>query len=118
MNNDIAGKHYSYDKLDSIFSMQVALQHQMFDKLQLGPVDSVPDFHYSMTALVTEIGEVMTADKRWKNARAGYYNKEEKLEEFADCMAFLVNAIMYSGFNADEFYEAFSKKWLINMKRS
>ena len=106
------------DMLESMFAMQRALQYRMFGKLAKGPKDSVEDFHYSITALVSEIGEVLSADKRWKNARNVHYDRKEKLFELVDCMAFLINAIQYSGFTAEEFYEAFANKNQINMDRS
>ena len=103
------------DKLTELFEMQKSLQSQMFGKET--PIDSVEDYHYSMTALVSEIGEVLSADKRWKNARNSYYSREEKLEELVDCMAFLVNAILYSGYTPDEFYKAFVEKNKKNFER-
>lgn len=106
------------DMLESMFDMQSILQNRMFGKLADGPKDSVEDFHYSITALVSEIGEVLSADKRWKNARNAHYDKKEKLFELVDCMAFLVNAIQYSGFTAKEFYEAFAEKNQINLHRT
>lgn len=104
------------DKLEDIFEMQKELQEKMFNKKL--PVDSVPDFHYSITALVGEIGEVLEADKRWKNARADKYDKNAKLEELVDCMAFLVNTCLYSGFDYKEVYTAFVDKFKKNMNRS
>lgn len=103
------------DKLTELFEMQKNLQGQMFGKET--PIDSVEDYHYSMTALVSEIGEVLSADKRWKNARNSYYSREEKLEELVDCMAFLINAILYSGYTPDEFYKAFVEKNKKNFER-
>lgn len=103
------------DKLIELFEMQKSLQSQMFGKET--PIDSVEDYHYSMTALVSEIGEVLSADKRWKNARNSYYSREEKLEELVDCMAFLINAILYSGYTSDEFYKAFVEKNKKNFER-
>ena len=103
------------DKLTELFEMQKSLQSQMFGKET--PIDSVEDYHYSMTALVSEIGEVLSADKRWKNARNSYYSREEKLEELVDCMAFLINAILYSGYTPDEFYKAFVEKNKKNFER-
>ena len=103
------------DKLTKLFEMQKSLQSQMFGKET--PIDSVEDYHYSMTALVSEIGEVLSADKRWKNARNSYYSREEKLEELVDCMAFLINAILYSGYTPDEFYKAFVEKNKKNFER-
>lgn len=106
------------DKLHSMFEMQTNLQKKMFGKLENGPEDSVEDFHYSITALISEIGEVLSADKRWKNARNAHYDRDEKLFELVDCMAFLVNAIQYSGFTVEEFYKAFAEKNQINLHRT
>lgn len=105
----------SSDCLVEMFNAQYELQKLItgIDK----PVDSVKDFHYSMTALVTEIGEVFSADKRWKTHRNDKYNRVNKLEELTDCMAFLVNAIIYSGFDPYEFYTAFVEKHKVNMAR-
>lgn len=109
--------HVQKNNLKNMFDMQEELQAKMFNKLTDGPIDSVEDFHYSITALVAEIGEVLTADKRWKNIRNAYYDKDEKLEELADCMAFLINAVLYSGFDSETFYNAFAKKNVVNMNR-
>ena len=109
--------HVQKNNLKNMFDMQEELQAKMFDKLTDGPIDSVEDFHYSITALVAEIGEVLTADRRWKNARNAYFEKDEKLEELVDCMAFLINAVLYSGFDSETFYNAFAKKNVINMNR-
>ncbi|WP_418634394.1 dUTP diphosphatase [Segatella hominis] len=103
------------DCLVEMFNMQYKLQKLItgIDK----PVDSVKDFHYSMTALVTEIGEVLSADKRWKTHRNDKYDFENKIEEFADCFAFLINAMIYSGIGPIQIYDAFVKKNAINIAR-
>lgn len=99
----------SFDLMFStIMNMQSRLQKQMFD-YDL-PNDSIEDFKYSLLGLIGELGEVLDADRRWKNIRAGKYSREEKLDELVDCMAFLVNMILFSGYTSDEFCEAFSKK--------
>ena len=56
-----------YLTLPEMFMMQSALQKVMFDKTT--PNDSVEDFKYSVLALIGELGEVLEADKRWKNIR-------------------------------------------------
>lgn len=102
-------------KVKDMFEAQKELQAEMFGyKL---PEDSVEDFKYSVLALISELGEVLEADKRWKNVRTGEVRKEEKLEELVDCMAFLVNMILFSGFSSDEFVEAFMKKNQKNFER-
>ena len=65
---------------------------------------------YHIQQLVSEIGEVLEADKRWKNLRNDKYDRDAKLDELADCMIVLMNIIMFSGFTADEAYEAIQTK--------
>ena len=91
-----------------LFELQQKLQNTMFQVET--PVDSVEDFKYSILALIGELGEVLDADRRWKNIRKGAYNREAKLDELVDCMAFLLNAILFSGYSAEEFEKEFKKK--------
>lgn len=101
--------------LEELFQMQKRLQKVMFG-YEL-PNDSVEDFKYSVLALIGELGEVLDADKRWKNIRKGEANSEAKLDELVDCMAFLINMILFSGFTSSEFGEAFKKKNERNFER-
>ena len=91
-----------------LFELQQKLQNTMFQVET--PVDSVEDFKYSMLALIGELGEVLDADRRWKNIRKGAYNREAKLDELVDCMAFLLNAILFSGYSAEELEKACKSK--------
>lgn len=102
-------------KVSDLFMMQVRLQKAMFDHNL--PSDSVEDFKYSVLALIGELGEVLEADKRWKNIRNGKYDRESKLDELVDCMAFMVNMVLFSGFTAEEFNEAFATKNSRNFER-
>lgn len=102
-------------KVSDLFMMQERLQKVMFD-FDL-PVDSVEDFKYSVLALIGELGEVLEADKRWKNVRNGKYDREGKLDELVDCMAFMVNMVLFSGFTAEEFNRAFATKNNRNFER-
>lgn len=72
---------------------------------------------YHVQQLVSEIGEVLEADKRWKNIRNGKYDKAGKLDEIADCMIVLLNISMYSGYSADELFDAVSNKMDIVSER-
>lgn len=74
------------------------------------PLDSPSLASYHVQQLVSEIGEVLEADKRWKNFRNDKYDRDAKLDELADCMIVLMNIIMFSGFTADEAYEAIKTK--------
>ena len=72
---------------------------------------------YHVQQLVSEIGEVLEADKRWKNIRNGKYDRNGKLDEISDCMIVLLNIAMYSGYTADELYNAVSNKMDIVSQR-
>lgn len=81
--------------------------NNMPDKL---PRDFVPLFSYHIQQLISEVGEVLDADKRWKNLRNSKYNRKEKLDEIADCFIVLMNVAIFSGFNADDVLEAIASK--------
>lgn len=101
--------------LSKMFNMQSKLQAAMFG-YDL-PSDSVEDFKYSVLALIGELGEVLEADKRWKNIRNYKYDREGKLDELVDCMAFMLNMILFSGFTVEEFTKAFVTKNNRNFER-
>lgn len=72
---------------------------------------------YHVQQLVSEIGEVLEADKRWKNIRNGKYDKEGKLDEIADCMIVLLNIAMYSGYTSEQLSDAIANKMEIVSER-
>lgn len=74
------------------------------------PIDHPQLASYHIQQLVSEIGEVLEADKRWKNIRNNKYDKGNKLDEIADCFIVLMNIAMYSGFDGDELYNAINNK--------
>ena len=110
---------------DSMFDRQVDIQTQMVDNGMYDGIDkfeSVPHdipqlASYHIQQLVSEIGEVLEADKRWKNFRNEKYDREAKLEELADCYIVLMNISMFSGFNASEVYDAIVKKQAVVQSR-
>ena len=65
---------------------------------------------YHVQQLMSEIGEVLDADKRWKNFRNQKYDENAKLEEIADCFIVLMNIAMFSGFDGNRLYDAIEKK--------
>lgn len=81
------------------------------------PVDNVNLASYHIQQLMSEIGEVLDADKRWKNFRNDEYNPYNKLEELADCFIVLMNIVMFSGFNGEELAEAVYNKINVVSKR-
>ena len=74
------------------------------------PVDDVKLMSYHIQQLMSEIGEVLEADKRWKNFRNSKFDKEAKLEEIADCFIVLMNVAMFSGFDGFELTNAINSK--------
>lgn len=74
------------------------------------PLDFPPLCSYHIQQLVSEIGEVLDADKRWKNFRNTKYEPDAKLEEIADCFIVLMNVAMFSGFTGEQVTEAIDQK--------
>lgn len=112
------------NSFDALFDSQAENQRMMFERGMYGfvdnpevdgkytelPIDEPKLASYHIQQLVSEIGEVLDADKRWKNFRNDFYNRDAKLEELADCFIVLMNISMFSGFSADEVYKAISSK--------
>lgn len=74
------------------------------------PVDDVKLMSYHIQQLMSEIGEILDADKRWKNFRNQKYDKNAKLGEIVDCFIVLMNIAMFSGFSGQEIAVAIDKK--------
>ena len=74
------------------------------------PIDNKRMASYHVQQLVSEIGEVLSSDKRWKNMRNNHNCPENKLEEIADCIIVGMNIAMYSGFTGEQLEEAIFKK--------
>lgn len=115
-----SGHQRSQDDFRRIFETQMDIQLDMMknglyesfrsQKDNHLPIDDVRLFSYHIQQLMSEIGEVLEADKRWKNSRNDKFDKKAKLEELCDCMIVLINVILFSGFSFDEFMEALKKK--------
>lgn len=82
------------------------------------PFDNVKISSYHIQQLISEIGEVLSADKRWKNFRNEKYDKENKLEEIADCFIVLMNVAMFSGISYDMLIEKLNEKIEIVKERT
>ena len=110
---------------NELFNRQVQLQSDMvnkgmyegIDKFLVIPQDIPQLSSYHVQQLVSEIGEVLEADKRWKNFRNERYDKEAKLDELADCFIVLMNIAMFSGFSAPDIYDAITKKQAVVQSR-
>lgn len=103
-----------------LFNHQVANQSKMLqdgmydifksDSTATIPVDDVKLMSYHIQQLMSEIGEVLDADKRWKNFRNQKYDENAKLEEIADCFIVMMNIAMFSGFDGAQLVEAIENK--------
>lgn len=103
-----------------LFNIQKAnqskmLQDGMYDAFKSEstttiPVDDVKLMSYHVQQLMSEIGEVLDADKRWKNFRNQKYDENAKLEEIADCFIVMMNIAMFSGFDGSRLVEAIENK--------
>lgn len=74
------------------------------------PVDDVKLMSYHVQQLMSEIGEILDADKRWKNFRNQKYDEQAKLEEIADCFIVMMNVAMFSGFDGSQLANAIENK--------
>ena len=112
--------------LEELFEVQGENQRKMFkngmydgfvspevsDEITLSglPVDSPALSSYHIQHLMSEIGEVLDADKRWKNFRNEKYDKDAKVDELADCFIVLMNICMFSGLSGEDMEQAISSK--------
>ena len=74
------------------------------------PQDNINWASYHMLALMEEVGELLKSNKRWKTHRNEHYDKENKLEELADCYITLMNIAIFSGITKEEFHDAIEIK--------
>ena len=115
-----SGKTNNLVSFQNLFNRQKAnqirmLQAGMYDSFKSEstktvPVDDVKLMSYHVQQLMSEIGEVLSADKRWKNFRNVVYDADGKLEEIADCFIVLMNIAMFSGFDDEQITNAIKNK--------
>ena len=115
-----SGKMNNLVSFQNLFNRQKAnqirmLQAGMYDSFKSEstktiPVDDVKLMSYHVQQLMSEIGEVLSADKRWKNFRNVVYDADGKLEEIADCFIVLMNIAMFSGFDDEQIANAIKNK--------
>ncbi len=111
---------YSDIKFDLIYSRQIENQIKLLlmgsyegfasHDIRYLPNDDPKLMSYHIQQLMSEIGEVLEADKRWKNFRKDKFDRTGKLMELADCFIVLMNISIFSGFTASELIEAILTK--------
>ena len=108
---------------ESIYKKQIEFQKEVCKKAPYEfavlnvPEDNVKAFSFHIQQLMSEIGEVLNADKRWKNFRNKKLDKENKKEEIADCFIVLMNVAIFSGLSPQELEETIINKMDENAKR-
>lgn len=112
---------------EDLFDKQIDFQKMVIEKkgykeFPVGskvnlPVDDINLASYHIQALMSEIGEILSADKRWKNYRIDNINMENKKEEIADCFIVLMNIAIFSGFSGKEIAETILSKMEENVGR-
>lgn len=106
-----------------IYDMQIKFQNLVKDKapykFNVGnlPEDNVNGFSQHTLQLMSELGEVLSADKRWKNYRNDKLDVENKKEEIADCFIVLMNMAIFSGLTAKDLENAIVDKINENFSR-
>lgn len=120
MTTRTTGKTNNPMTLQDLFERQMANQAQMLESglydgfksqwSKIIPTDDPKLMSYHIQQLMSEIGEVLDADKRWKNFRNQKYDKDAKLEEIADCFIVLMNVAMFSGFDGVQLTDAIVNK--------
>lgn len=116
----MSGRTTNAVTLQRLFNTQLVTQDKLISKgvydrykdehTVTVPVDDVGLASYHIQQLMSEIGEVLDADKRWKSHRNDKCDKRAKLEELADCFVVLMNVAMFSGFDGNDIANAVERK--------
>ena len=97
--------------LAQINFQEILLNNNLYDAKDIKlPDDNLDLFKYHTLQLMSEIGELLSADKRWKNYRNTKLDKENKIEEIADCFIVLLNIAIFSGLYPSELVIAIKNK--------
>lgn len=76
------------------------------------PHDDIYLFSYHLQQMISELGEVLSTDKRWKSYRKDTTPEmlEHKKEELADCFIVLMNICLFSGLSSKDILGAVAAK--------
>ena len=99
-----------------LYEQQEAFQRAITKIINM-PADNQEWFGYHIKAMVEELGELLSADKRWKTHRNEKYDKENKLEELCDVFITAMNLCIFSGVDANELFEAVKDKIAKNTQK-
>lgn len=122
-NNNNCSCQHSSATLKSLYNAQLLNQRLLLikgaydnfksEETKNVPCDDIKLASYQIQQLVSEIGEVLESDKRWKNYRNNKYDREHKLEELSDCFIVLMNIAIFSDFSSKELTDAILNKIMV-----
>jgi len=113
----------SCNTFNAIYNEQISFQNEVVKKkpyefpVEHLPEDNIKGFSFHIQQLMSELGEVLSSDKRWKNFRNDKLDLENKKEEIADCFIVLMNVAIFSGLSAEEVERIILEKIHKNFKR-
>lgn len=113
-NNSLKALYDSQIEFQKLVNKNIGYEEKSIVEL---PSDNPKLVSYHVQQLISEIGEVLSADKRWKNYRNGFVDFENKKEEISDCFIVLMNIAIYSGMSAEELFEQIESKIKKNFDR-
>lgn len=110
VRSDSFNELFAAQRLNQKFLLNAGKYDDFTDARNPEPVDDPRLCSYHVQQLVSEIGEVLEADKRWKNFRNDKHDAAAKADEIADCFIVLMNIAMFSGMTGEELYAAVERK--------
>ena len=108
--------------LEQMFEFQKQLQLVHNRCLTEIPVDDPELCWTHISAAMYELAEAVQEDNRWKTLITDgkitvRYDRAAKLEELTDAMHYLINAVLLSGCDCEEFMAAYNKKNQVLVQR-
>lgn len=113
--NSDKGSALDAGSFESLYRQQLEFQELIVGK-EL-PLDDIDWFGYHIKAMVEELGELLTSDKRWKTHRNAKFDQENKVEEMCDVFITAMNLAIFSGFDPGMLFDAVSNKIKENTKK-
>ena len=112
----------SKELFDILYSQQADFQQELLKKgiydsftdkpKEDLPCDDIKLFSYHLQQMISELGEVLSSDKRWKSYRNDTSPEmiEHKKEELADCFIVMMNICLFSGLSSKDILGAVAAK--------
>ena len=101
------------DRFLELFEMQKELIRTIF--VRTGDTGTV---HGSITAMMVEAGEFLNENGQYKWWKKNHLvDTEKELEEFIDIFFFWLQAAILKGYTADQLFDAYKRKWKVNIER-